>query len=314
MERFVAELELLDQNLISVLGSDNQLIQEVSRYIVESGGKRVRPLITLLVGKSLGADTKDFLDFATSVELVHTASLMHDDVVDFGETRRGKKTVFYLWGANVSVLMGDFIVSRAYNLVAMRDRLDLLREFVMAVEMMAEGELIQLSHRKNVNIRMEQYYQIIDRKTSALFRLAFILVPIYLGREDLILTLSDAGISVGRAFQIIDDIIDYTSPGEILGKDKFKDFYEKKPTLPLILYFQRGEQEKVKELWDKDKIPGEKIEKLVEEMEHKGVFDQARHIARQHTLTAMKKIELLPEGEGKEQLKALLEVLTGRIS
>ncbi len=314
MDRFVAELEMLDKNLISVLGSENQLIDEVSRYIVESGGKRVRPLITLLVGKSLGADTKDFLDFATSVELVHTASLMHDDVVDFGETRRGKKTVFLLWGANVSVLMGDFIVSRAYNLVAMRDRLDLLREFVMAVEMMAEGELIQLSHRQNVNIKMEQYYQIIDRKTSALFRLAFILVPLFLGKEELMMTLSDAGISVGRAFQIIDDIIDYTSPGEILGKDRFKDFYEKKPTLPLILYLQRGKKEEVEKLWNEKEMDGDAILKLSEAMEREGVFDQARNIARQHTLTAMEKIDILPDSEGKEQLKALLEVLTGRIS
>ncbi len=314
MERFTAEVADLDKNLIAVLGSDNHLIQEVSRYIVESGGKRVRPLITLLVGKSLGAKREDFLDFATSVELIHTASLMHDDVVDFGETRRGKKTVFYLWGANVSVLMGDFIVSRAYNLIAMRNRLDLLREFVFSVEMMAEGELIQLSHRGNVNMRVNQYYQIIDRKTGALFRLAFIIVPLYLQKDELVAYLSDAGIAIGRAFQIIDDIIDYTTPGEILGKDRFKDFYEKKPTLPLILYFQRGKSERVKELWSGEGIDGEEVAKLVEDMEREGVFDQARQIARQQTLTALDKITFLPDGEGKEQLKALLEVLTGRIS
>ena len=314
MKRNAKEIDQLEQNLIKVLGSENHLIEEVGRYIINSGGKRIRPLITLLVGKTLKADIKDSLDFATSVELVHTASLMHDDVVDFGETRRNKKTAFSLWGANVSVLMGDFIVSKAYNLIALRNRPDLLREFVMAVELMAEGELIQLSHRKNVNIKMEQYYQIIDRKTGALFRLAFIIVPLYLGKEEVMLELSDAGLAVGRAFQIIDDIIDYTSPGEVLGKDRFKDFIERKPTLPMILFFQQDHKKEIKTLWEKDSLSSEEIEEVVKKMKDEEVFDQSRSIAKQHTLVAMDKIEVLPPSEGKENLESLIKNLIGRVS
>ena len=308
----INETEILDKNLIKVLGSDNKLIDEVNRYIVDSGGKRVRPLITTLVGEHFKLNMQDFLDFASAVELVHTASLMHDDVVDFGEQRRGINTVFNEWGANVSVLMGDFIVSRAYNLIALRNRLDLLREFVLGVEMMAEGELIQISHKNSTVMRENQYYEVIDRKTSALFRLAFIIVPTFLNLENDINILSDAGIAVGRTFQIIDDIIDYTSPGEILGKDRYKDFYERKPTLPLVIFFKKGYGNMVKEIWDKKEFHEEEIGNIKDKMVKEGVFDESREIAQKHSEKAITILRNY-DSEAMNKLIMLITTLIQRI-
>ena len=217
------------------LQSDVTLISQVSEYIINSGGKRVRPLITLLVAKALGYSGKDHIQTAAIIEFIHTATLLHDDVVDESKRRRGQDTANIIFGNQASVLIGDFLYSRAFQMMVKLDEMKVLRVLADTTNTIATGEVMQLINIHDPDINEDNYTQVIYRKTACLFEAS--------GHAAAILANSDKqnrqamieyGKQLGIAFQLIDDALDYSASSEVLGKNLGDDLAEGKPTLPII--------------------------------------------------------------------------------
>lgn len=223
------------------LTSDVALVREIGRYIVESGGKRLRPLIVLLVSRACGYRGDEHIRLATLVEFLHTATLLHDDVVDHSARRRGRATANALWGNAPSVLVGDFLYSRAFQLMVELDSMDLMAIISDATNVIAEGEVLQLENIGNANLTEEDYTEIIRCKSALLFQAAAHTGAVLASHDpDLIKSLRNYGLYFGLAFQLVDDWLDYAGNSEVMGKNVGDDLAEGKATLPLIYTMANG--------------------------------------------------------------------------
>ena len=280
-------MESLDERLIEALEGSVELAKKIGEYIIRSGGKRIRPRITLAVSEGLGLEEEDALDLASAVELVHTASLVHDDVIDLAEKRRNNPTVVMRWGPELAVLSGDFLFVRALRIIAGK-KVEMVDYLARVVEDMVKAEILQEAVRGSVHLDKETYYRIIDGKTGRLFGASFALPAYYLGKPYWA-ELDKAGTLVGRAFQIVDDVLDYF-PGT--GKDRFKDLLNGKTTLPLILYTERyGSSLVEKSLKEPTE---ENLLELFERMSSAGVFREALEVAKNYVAEALERIKALP--------------------
>ncbi|MEJ7777784.1 MAG: polyprenyl synthetase family protein [Sphingomicrobium sp.] len=217
------------------------LIPELAGHLIAGGGKRMRPMLTLACGRLLDYPGTRHHQLAAAVEFIHTATLLHDDVVDGSGTRRGKRTANLIWGNPASVLVGDFLFSRAFELMVEDGSLKVLKILSNASSVIAEGEVDQLTAQRRIETDEEQYLSIISAKTAALFAAACRVAPIVAeAGEDAELALDSYGRHLGIAFQLTDDVIDYASDAAVMGKGVGDDFRDGKMTLPLILAFARG--------------------------------------------------------------------------
>jgi octaprenyl-diphosphate synthase len=217
------------------LASDVVLINQVAEYIVGAGGKRLRPMLLLLAAGALGHRGPDAHQLAAVVEFIHTATLLHDDVVDESDLRRGRKTANAVWGNAASVLVGDFLYSRSFQLMVELDRMEVMRILADTTNRIAEGEVLQLLHVRNPDTDEAAYLRVIERKTAVLFAAATRLGALLSGADAATCdALHDYGMNLGYAFQIADDVLDYASDAETLGKNLGDDLAEGKATLPLI--------------------------------------------------------------------------------
>src|SRR3990167_7189557 len=229
------DLILTDQCIVSRLESDIPLIREVIEYVMTCGGKRIRPMILLLSAQALSYQGKQHIELAAVIELIHTATLLHDDVVDHSTLRRGHKTAHTIWGSNASVLIGDFLYSRAFQIVVDFKHQTILDIFAHATHYIAEGELMQLVNCNNPNTTENHYFEIIQRKTAKLFEIATHLAAIIAHSSDHeVIAMSNYGLHLGLAYQLIDDALDYNQSPEQTGKNVGQDLSEGKTTLPLI--------------------------------------------------------------------------------
>lgn len=229
------DLESIDQFIISQLESNIPLIREVLEYVLTCGGKRIRPLILLLSAKALAHGGKHHVDLAAVIELIHTATLLHDDVVDSSTLRRGHKTAHMIWGSNTSVLVGDFLYSRAFQIVVNLSHQPILSIFAQATHYIAEGEILQLVNCNNPDTTETFYFDIIQRKTAKLFEIASQLGAMLASpNQDHIEALRVYGLHLGLAYQLIDDALDYSVSPEQTGKNIGQDIADGKTTLPLI--------------------------------------------------------------------------------
>lgn len=229
------DLESTDRVIISQLESHIPLIKEVIEYVLTCGGKRVRPMILLLSARALAHKGSKHLDLAAVIELIHTATLLHDDVVDSSTLRRGHKTAHTIWGSSASVLVGDFLYSRAFQVVVDLRHQTILDIFAKATHYIAEGEILQLVNCKNPDTTEEFYFEIIKRKTAKLFEIAAQLGALLATEsEQEVAALRDYGLHLGLAYQLIDDALDYSQSAELTGKNVGQDISEGKTTLPLI--------------------------------------------------------------------------------
>ncbi|KLT72041.1 octaprenyl diphosphate synthase [Neisseria arctica] len=221
--------------------SEVALISQIGTYIISAGGKRLRPIITILAGKALGYDEQKLYSLAAMVEFIHTSTLLHDDVVDESDLRRGRKTANNLFGNAAAVLVGDFLYTRAFQLMVESGNMRILEIMADATNIIAEGEVLQLMNIGNTEITENEYLQVIQYKTAKLFEAAAqvgaILAGATLEQET---ALKNYGMYVGTAFQIIDDILDYSGNPDEIGKNVGDDLAEGKPTLPLIYLMQHG--------------------------------------------------------------------------
>ena len=239
-----ADMERANQLILSKAGSDVQMIPEVAEHLISSGGKRLRPMLTIAASSLFGYKGDNHVKLATSVEFMHTATLLHDDVVDESDLRRGKSTARMIWGNQASVLVGDFLLGQAFRLMVDVGSLDALDVLSSAACVIAEGEVLQLSVAKNMETTEDDYLSVIRAKTAALFAAAAEVGPIIAnagksGRN----ALESYGTNLGLAFQLVDDVLDYGGKAADLGKNVGDDFREGKITLPVILSYRRGTEE-----------------------------------------------------------------------
>ena len=236
-----ADMARVNKLILSKAGSDVERIPEVANHLISSGGKRLRPMLTLAAAQMFGYSGEHHVKLATAVEFMHTATLLHDDVVDESDLRRGKKTARTIWGNQASVLVGDFLLGQAFRMMVDVGSLEALDILSTAASIIAEGEVMQLAAAKNLETTEDEHFAVIKAKTAALFSAAAEVGPVIAGasKNDKA-ALRSYGMNLGLAFQLIDDALDYGGSSKDLGKNVGDDFREGKVTLPVILSYRRG--------------------------------------------------------------------------
>ena len=311
-----SDLELMDQILVNRLDSNVDLISQMSHYIINSGGKRIRPLLLLLCAKATDYEGDYHYSMAVVIELIHTATLLHDDVVDQSTTRRGQDSANELWGNAPSVLVGDFLYSRAFEIMVEPNSMAIMRILSKATNQISEGEVLQLLNIKNAKVTQSEYFAVIERKTACLFKAACQIAGI-LSKSDkrIIEALGSFGMHLGNAFQIIDDTLDYESNSLIIGKEIGDDLSEGKVTLPMIYALEKTSETENKILTDAiQNADASNIEEIVEILLSVNAFQFSRDIAEKESNKALKSIDILPNSEYKTALKLLCELSLERSS
>ncbi len=301
-----AEMLEVDRLIAHRLSSEVALINQISGYIVHAGGKRMRPKLVLLFARALGDPGNHRHELAAVVEFIHTATLLHDDVVDESDLRRGKATANALFGNAASVLVGDFLYSRAFQMMVSVNRMRVLEVLAEATNVIAEGEVLQLLNVHDPDTTVEQYLRVIRFKTAKLFeasaRLGAMLSDAPPAVEE---ACAAYGRAMGTAFQLIDDVLDYEGSTELLGKNIGDDLREGKPTLPLLLAMQYCSAEQSAKLRKAVELGDtEHLQEVVTLVRTCGALEATREAARKEAELAAKSLELLPDNEWT---KALLE-------
>lgn len=244
-----ADLKRVDAVINRAVQSEVALISQIGNYIISAGGKRLRPVLTVLSGRALGYEGEQLYALAAMVEFIHTSTLLHDDVVDESELRRGRATANNLFGNAAAVLVGDFLYTRAFQLMVGSGSLKILDIMAEATNIIAEGEVMQLMNIGNTDISEAEYLRVIQYKTAKLFEAAAQVGAVLAGATaEQEQALKDYGMHIGTAFQIIDDVLDYSGSPEQIGKNVGDDLAEGKPTLPLIYLMRQGSAEAAEEV------------------------------------------------------------------
>lgn len=303
----------LEKELIEELNPYVKIILEASSHIIKSGGKRIRPLITIYTGLMFGAPFEKVIKLAIGIEYIHVASLLHDDIVDKAEKRRGKDTVNKLFGSEIAVLTGDYMYAKSLNIYSTYGDSLMIERLSKSVMDMAEGQILELKSVGEL-IDLETYYKIIDGKTASLIGACFSIGALSANKNNLYLEMESVGIKVGRAFQIIDDILDYEGEEEKLGKPKGLDLKEGKCTLPLILVKDKIDKSLVKSILLSQNLSEEELNDIIEKIKELGGTKMAKDIAKELIEESMSYIENIKvENEiYKNELLSILKKLLNR--
>lgn len=301
--------EAVDALIRQRLHSDVVLINQISEYIINSGGKRLRPVLVLLSAGAFGYKGKFHHELAAVVEFIHTATLLHDDVVDESDMRRGKETANNVWGNAASVLVGDFLYSRAFQMMVNVNSMRVMEILSEATNIIAEGEVMQLLNVHNADLDEEGYLEVIRYKTAKLFEAASQLGAVLCARsaeqED---AMARYGMHLGTAFQLVDDVLDYSASSEELGKNIGDDLSEGKPTLPLIYTINHGTAEQaalVREAVEQGGV--DKIEEIRQAIESVGAIAYTARSAREEADRAIEALSIIEDSPYKEALIALAD-------
>ncbi|HEY8607258.1 MAG TPA: octaprenyl diphosphate synthase [Noviherbaspirillum sp.] len=244
IEPISADLDAVNAVIRRQLHSEVPLVNQIAEYIISAGGKRIRPVLVLLVANAFGYRGTHHHDLAAVVEFIHTATLLHDDVVDESSLRRGRKTANAMFGNAAAVLVGDFVYSRAFQIMVAIRNMRVMQILADATNVIAEGEVLQLLNMHDPDVTEERYLQVIRSKTAKLFEAAAQLGALIAGAQETeIEAAAEYGRSLGTAFQLIDDVLDYSGNANDIGKNVGDDLREGKPTLPLIYLMQNGSAE-----------------------------------------------------------------------
>jgi octaprenyl-diphosphate synthase len=308
------DIAAINTALAANLQTHVPLIAEVGRHILLSGGKRIRPLLFILAARMCGQRSNNLADFSTIFEYLHAATLLHDDVIDAAQVRRGTTTANNIWGNHAVILVGDFLLSKALSLAVTTDRLKILKVLAQATTQMAEGEILQLIHAGDLNLNEAQYFEVITRKTAILMSAACQIGGILAGtppaQEE---ALAQMGLNLGITFQLVDDILDYTGDQKQLGKEVGADLREGRITLPLIHALSQAEprdRERLQEM-AKNLTPEMALE-LRTLLNKYGSLDHARSRARQYTRQAQENLTLFEPCAEKTYFSIITEELLAR--
>ena len=311
------DMEKMEQGIFENLGSDVPLIHQVGKYILHAGGKRFRPMLLLLSARLCGyqGNGADYL-LGSVVEFIHTASLLHDDVVDEAKLRRGRSSANSLWGSQASILVGDYLYSKALSHAVGLENQRVMDTLAETTTTMSEGEVLQLMHIQNVDLTESDYYRLVESKTGVLItascKLGAIISNAPAAREE---ALAEYGRKLGLAFQITDDTLDYTADQKQLGKALGKDLAEGKVTLPFINLISKVtplERDKLKEILEADTITDDHLAYTFELMGTYGAVDQALETAQTFSREAAGALEIFPDSQARQSLLALAEYVVQR--
>jgi octaprenyl-diphosphate synthase len=303
------DLSAVDEVIREQLHSSVDLINSIGEHIIQGGGKRIRPMVALLVAKALGHSDQKAVYLAAIIELIHTAPLLHDDVVDHSDLRRGLATANSIWGNAPSVLVGDFLYSRSFQMMVTLQNMEVMAILASTTNRIAEGEVLQLMHVRNPDLTEAQYFEIIDCKTAVLFRAAGLLGALVAeGSPALSLAMASYGEHLGRAFQLLDDLLDYSQDARALGKNSGDDLSEGKTTLPLIYALLHSTQAEAQRLRAAI-VEGRKEEfAFVQDLIHTtGALDYLKKKAAEEIAEAKAQLIYLPDSLYKEALIGLAD-------
>ena len=329
MQKFQEILNLFDEDLKKINNiilsnsiGKSELIQEISNHLINSGGKRIRPILLLISAKLCGSQNDPNQHYlASAVEMLHSATLLHDDVVDMSEIRRGKKTANALWDNKASILVGDYLFSLSFQLMVKSQNLAILELLAKTSSIIADGEVLQLQNSTNIDLTEEKYFEIIFGKTAVLFSACCEVGALLNNRSnEEIVALRLFGKYLGMVFQIVDDILDYSSNESTLGKDIGNDFFEGKVTLPIIKTYQNADfynKKLISDIFAKNFQQYEKnLNDFIKISDLINKFDgikETKNIAKSLANKALEQLNIFPNNHYKNHLLNILEYSLQRI-
>lgn len=306
-EPVAGDFAAVNQLILDQLHSRVPLVEKIGHYIISAGGKRLRPLVVLLSARACGADSSEQHTLAAIIEFLHTATLLHDDVVDTSDLRRGRSTANALWGNAPSVLVGDFLYSRAFEMMVALGNMQVMQILANATNVIAEGEVLQLSKVRDANTDEATYMEVIRSKTAMLFEAASHSAAVLAGaKTDQVEALREFGDALGIAFQLMDDLLDYSGDAAEMGKNVGDDLAEGKPTLPLIYTMRHGTEEQAALVRQAIQKGGtDDITPIREAVTASGALDYTARLAQQHADRAIALLDTLPASEYRDALEQL---------
>jgi len=308
------DMTAVDQLIRTRLYSDVALINQLSNYIINSGGKRLRPLLALLSARACRYDGDQHINLAAVIEFIHTATLLHDDVVDASQLRRGNMTANVMWGNEASVLVGDFLYSRAFEMMVDANDMRIMEVMSQTTNTIAEGEVLQLLNCHDADTSESRYLEVVSRKTAKLF-MAAAQIGAILGKqpENVETALANYGLHLGIAFQLIDDVLDYSASPEDTGKNLGDDLAEGKPTLPLIHALFKGTPEQAQLIRKAIENGGhDNMSAVCAAIESTGGIPYTSRAAQREADLAIAALDPLPASPYKEALFSLAEFSVNR--
>ncbi len=312
-----SDMDRVNALILSRTGSDVAMIPEVAQHLISSGGKRLRPMLTLATGALSGYEGEGTVKLAASVEFMHTATLLHDDVVDDSEMRRGKLAARMLWGNEASVLVGDFLLGQAFRMMIEVGNMRALDILSTAAVVIAEGEVAQLAAAKNIGTDEEAYLAVIRGKTAELFAAACEVGPVLAGRTPEEQAACRAyGMNLGIAFQLVDDALDYGGSQADLGKNVGDDFREGKITLPIVLAVRSGDEAE-REFWrrclERGEIGEGDLERALALLVRHGAIAETVERARAYGAAAKQALDAFPPGPARDALLDVVDFCVARV-
>ncbi|GAB0058215.1 Octaprenyl diphosphate synthase [Candidatus Magnetaquicoccaceae bacterium FCR-1] len=310
------DLERTNAIILEQLNSQVELIPKLGAHIIESGGKRLRPVLTLLSAKLFGYTGRDDALLAAVVEFIHTATLLHDDVVDRSDTRRGRATANSVWGSKAPILVGDYLFSRSFQILVAHADLNVLRIIADACAVISEGEVMQLVATNDLTTTEEHYLEVVRRKTATLFTAAAQIGAVLNHRSRAEESaLAEYGTLLGIAYQVVDDALDYSASNEALGKNVGDDFQEGKITLPVIHAYRHGTPEE-RAFWsdclEKREFPEGALQRAIQLVRERGSLDYTLARAKTFADEAKAQLAILPDTPEREAMAMLADFSVAR--
>jgi len=303
------DMSSVDVMIQARLQSDVVLINQLGHYIINSGGKRLRPALAILCARACGYQEQQHINLATIIEFIHTATLLHDDVVDNSDMRRGRETANNLWGNEASVLVGDFLYTRSFEMMVEMDSMRLMKILSHTTNVIAEGEVLQLLNCNDADTTEQRYLEVIHHKTAKLFEAAGLLGAVIsqssLEIED---AMAKYAMHLGSAFQLVDDLLDYSASSESIGKNIGDDLAEGKPTLPLIYAMQHGTEQQAQVIRTAiEQGQRDKIDDIISIINDTGAIDYTSLAAKKEVNNAKAALSIIDDSEYKDALLALAD-------
>ncbi|MEP4890267.1 MAG: octaprenyl diphosphate synthase [Aliiglaciecola sp.] len=309
------DMQAVNALIQSQVNSDVALINQLGFYIVNSGGKRIRPLITVLAARAVGIESQQHHTLAAIIEFIHTATLLHDDVVDESTMRRGKETANAVFGNQASVLVGDFLYTRSFQMMVDLKRMRVMEILSSATNVIAEGEVMQLMNCNDPETSEENYMEVIYSKTARLFEAATLLAAVITDQTpEIEKAMQDYGRYLGTAFQLVDDILDYAADSEEMGKNIGDDLAEGKPTLPLLYAMWNGNEQQSALIKEAIELNNgmESLDQILAAMEQTGSLVYTKNKALQASKQAIEALAPLPDSDYKQALIGLAQISVER--
>ncbi|MEW6455552.1 MAG: polyprenyl synthetase family protein [Acidobacteriota bacterium] len=310
------DLDKVERKFYEYTNSPIGLVSDIGRYIFRSGGKRIRPALMIFSSKLFSYKGEDLIDFASAVEFIHTASIVHDDIVDNSKLRRGRESIHTTWGPNITVLLGDFFYITSIKLIVKKENMEVIKVLSETTANMVEGELWEISKIGDINLNEEEYLEIIKKKTADLFSASCSVGAILSGaNEDEIKTLAEYGMNIGMIFQLTDDLLDFISDEKALGKPVLSDLMEGKITLPLI-YLLKQEKEinfyKIKAALKDKNFNKSFKDDIVSMIKNEGADEYVKNVARKFSQSAKKNLDIFSDSSYKQALFNLPDIILNR--